>query len=78
MILEEHHMQLDRKWMLKIRSLPFIDYCDAHSKKTFLWNVRVVFLPPNHQPAVSFKSGTYQCIQVQLHMESRKIGGGLV
>jgi len=57
--------------MPKIKSLLFLDHCDADSKSTtFLWNVKVLFFPPNYQPAASFKFGTYQGIQVQLHIES--------
>jgi hypothetical protein len=57
--------------MLKIKRLPFLDHCDADSKNTtFLWNVKVLFLPSNYQPAASFKFGTYRGIQVQLHIES--------
>lgn len=71
MILGEYLMQLDRKIGAKNKSLPFLDHCDADSKNTiFLWNVNVLFFPPNYLPAASFKFGTYQGIQVQLRIES--------
>ena len=66
MILGEYFMQLDRKMDAKNKKPNFLDHCDA----TFLWIVKVLFFPPNYQPAASFKFGTYQGIQVQLHTES--------
>jgi len=61
-ILGEYLMQLDRKMDAKDKRPTF--------PLSFLWDVKVLFFPPNYQPVASFIFGTYRGIQVQLHIES--------